>query len=124
MTQQFYHEFKGFIIHPSRCLVKIFSDDGENLICFEDIGEGTSVTNASEQLASEIVSQLKFNPKDCRFFETYQEYNYDGFDEIEYDWVKKIGIHLNGQTSNIVEWEAKHPKWRSAEKEIKDLFIT
>jgi len=89
----------------------MFTDDGDTFICFINIGEGTSVTNASEQLATEIVNNFLLNPGDCRFFETYQEYNYESFDEIEYTWVEK-GSH----------WEASGPQWRPGDENYKPLF--
>lgn len=107
MTQDFIHEFLGFHRIPSSCRVLMFSDDGDHFILFEDIDDGTSVTNASEQLATEIVEKFKLNPGDCRFFETYSQYHHDTVDEIEYTW--------NGN-------EAKHPRWKPAPKEIRELF--
>ena len=100
MTQEFIHDYKGYGAHPSQCLVKIFTDDGETFICFINIS-GTSVTNASEQLAQEIVNKFNLSPKDCRFFETYQEFNYDSFDEIEFSW-----------DLNQILWEAHNPRWK------------
>lgn len=111
MTQSFNHQFKGFGRVPSECSVMIFSDDGENLICFEDLNIGTSVTNASEQLATEIVEMLELNPNDCRFFETYTN---TSFDEITYTWIYGRG-----------RWEAKDPDWRPVgEDEINQLFMS
>jgi hypothetical protein len=111
MTHEFVHVFKGFGRVPSSCLVKMLSDDGETMICFIDLNDGTSVTNASEQLASEIVNEYNLDPYDCRFFETYQQYNYDSFDEIEYRWTDKHN-----------KWEAKEPEWRPADYYFKQLF--
>lgn len=107
MTKQFIHSFKGFGRVLSSINVRIFSDDGENFILFEDINDGTSVTNASEQLASEIVGKEGFNPPDCRFFETYSQYGYESIDEIEYVW--------NGKS-------ASHPNWKPSEPEIREMF--
>lgn len=113
MIEDFFHEYLGFGRVPSKCRIKIFSDNEENFICFEDIGEGTSVTNASEQLATEIVDQKDFIPSKCRFFETYSQYsNYESFDEITYQWT-----FIRGR------WEAKLPDWKPAEEEIKKIFI-
>lgn len=112
MTQKFYHKFKGFGMNPSRILVKIFSDDGENLILFEDINEGTSVTNASEQLASEIVNKMGYDPEECSFFETYSQYNYEDFDEIKYTWSKK----------SDGTWKAENPEWKPSSEEIRKLY--
>jgi hypothetical protein len=113
MTKEIIHSFKGFGRVPSHCVVRIFSDDGENLICFIDTNDGTSVTNASEQLASEIVNKCGFNPDECQFFETYSQYNYEDFDEIEYTWTKK----------SDGKWEARLPQWKPCSQEIKKLFI-
>ena len=107
MTKEIIHYYKGFGRVPSSCVIRIFSDDGEHFICFIDINEGTSVTNASEQLASEIVDKCRLNPGDCRFFETYKQYDYESIDEIEYTW--------EGKT-------AKYPKWKPSEPEIREMF--
>lgn len=112
MKKQFLHYFKGFGIHPSHCYVKIFYDDGENFILFEDIDDGTSVTNASEQLASEIVNEYGFHPGDCRFFETYRQYDYETFDEITYHWESNDKGHV-----------ASNPSWKPGEQALKDIFI-
>ena len=110
--KEFYHDYLGFGRIKSQCLVKIVSTGKTHYILFENLGLGTSVTNASEQLASEIVAKYGFDPKECRFFETYSEYDYDSFDEIEYNWLnKKDG------------WEAKNPKWKPGLDAIKKLLI-
>jgi hypothetical protein len=114
MTQEFLHVFKGFGRVQSQCLVRMYSDDGETFICFIDLGVGTSVTNASEQIATEIVNEYHLNPSDCRFFETYQQYDYDNFDEIEYKWE-----YINGKP------KAEHPNWKPSDEEhLKQIFIT
>jgi len=113
MTQEFIHSFKGFGKIPSSVRVKIFSDDGENFILFEDIDDGTSVTNVSEQLASEIIEREGFSPDSCRFFETYSQYDYDSVDEIKYNWLMKKDPN---------KWIAEHPQWSPAEPEIREMF--
>jgi len=111
MTHKFQHEFKGFGRVPSCCEVKIFSDDGEHLICFTDIGIGTSVTSATEQLVSEIVNNMELHPKDCRFFETYR--TTDTIEEITHQWC---------QDKNF-KWIAENPDWTLChEEEINILF--
>jgi len=111
MTEEFIHDFMGYGRVPSQCIVKIYSDDGETMICFIDIDKGTSVTNSSEQLASEIVNKFHLRPEDCRFFETYEQYDYETFDEVEYDW-----------WPDLAQWVARDPKWKPAEERLKDLF--
>jgi hypothetical protein len=116
MTQEFYHEFKGFGRVISQIKVKIFSDDGEHFILFEDINDGTSVTNASEQLATEIVQKLKLDHDECRFFETYSQYNYEDIDEIDYSW------RFEDKPFGISRWVAEFPHWKPSEPEIREMF--
>ena len=116
MTKEIIHHYKGFGRVPSHCVVRIFSDDGEHFICFMDINEGTSVTNASEQLATEIVDKCRLNPGDCRFFETYKQYDFESIDEIEYDWKSQM------QPFEPNKWVAKNPKWKPSDPEIREMF--
>lgn len=94
MRKTFNHNFKGYGTHPSECAVHIIDDNDKKLIVFEDLDKGTSVTNASEQLATEIVSLEGLDFTKCKFFETYVE---GLFDEVTYTW-------NNG--------EAKNPVWQ------------
>jgi hypothetical protein len=117
MTQQFQHDYTGWNGVRSRCNVMIFSDDGDHFICFENLGIGVSVTNASEMLATQIVAMQGFIPENCRFFETYREYDNETFDEIEYTWKSKAG--QDGKTY----WEAQTPHWKPGQVEIKNIFL-
>lgn len=121
MKTQFYHQFLGYDIHPSKCLIKIFSENDKHMICFIDIGEGTSVTNASEQLATEIIQKMGYDPDDCRFFETYSQYDYDTFDEIKYEW--SIISDYDHRNLEYIIFQAKHAQWIPAPEEIKELFL-
>lgn len=69
---------------PSACKVYIKDMDSVIWIGFENI-KGTSVTNASELIATQIVEKEGLDPSMCRFFEWYPEYGGD-LDEIEYIW--------------------------------------
>lgn len=112
MWQDFEHEYKGFGRVPSKCRVMIIKDENIHLICFEDLGYGTSVTNASEQLASEIVQKFNLDPKTCRFFETYEQYDNDTFDEIVYTWNLSHG-----------NWIATKPDWIFSPDDIRTIFM-
>ena len=116
MVQQFEHEFLGYGRVPSKCLVRIYSDDGENYICFKDLGIGTSVTNDSENIASQIVNKFNYQPSDCRFFETYDD---ETFDEITHNWV----YSRNKWVAYSPDWVAYSPDWKRNNK-IKNLFIS
>ena len=98
----FNHQYKGFGIHPSEFRVYVEKIDGIYHICFEDLGIGTSVTNASEQLASEMIIDLNVMPDICKFYETYDHPEGRTFDEITYTW---MGIM------------AKHPEWKASKKQ-------
>lgn len=67
-------------------------------LCFEDIGVGTSVTNASEIIATDIVSKHNLNPTKCKFFETYP-YS-DEFDEIIYKWDNNVAMSAKWKPCN------------------------
>ncbi len=69
---------------PSACKVYIKEIDFVVWIGFENL-QGTSVTNASELLATQILEKEELNPDQCRFFEWYPEYE-GSLDEIEYIW--------------------------------------
>lgn len=107
----FYYDYLGFGRIRSRCFVHIRIFRDKKLILFEDIGFGTSVTNASEQLASEIIQKMNYEHDDCRFFETYSQYDYDSFDEIKYTWTLKNE-----------KWIASYPVWKPSNN-VKPLFI-
>jgi hypothetical protein len=93
MLTQFLYAFKGTNNISSQCNVRVFSDDGETFILFENMDIGQSVTNASELLATQITKKLGLNPNDCRFFETYSEYDYETIDEILYTWENGIATN-------------------------------
>lgn len=115
MTVEFTHNYNVHGV-KSECVIKVYSDDGEHFMLFENIGIGVSVTNASEQLAEEIVAQLNLNPHDCRFFETYQEYDYETLDEIEYTWSHQI------ESNGTYKWHASNAIWSPA-NQFKTLFL-
>ena len=101
-------EYLGFGIHPSKCNVHIKIIDGVRHICFEDIGIGTSVTNASETIATTVINQLQIlpNPEKCKFYEMYRKYKETTFDEITYTWELQ-----NGKIT------AKSPNWKPSKNE-------
>lgn len=96
-------------IHPSKCMVYVKKVSNPRygdttFVCFEDLGVGTSVTNASEQLATEIVEKLSLEPEKTRFFETYDK---KILDEISYSWL---------------DYKASSPKWSRPYLDIRHVF--
>ncbi len=69
------YKFKGLGRHDSECKIEIWKDADKAVILFTDIGKGTSVTNASEQLVTEIYNKylLNYDKKNLMFIETYQK---------------------------------------------------
>ncbi|MDD5648996.1 MAG: hypothetical protein PHF86_01020 [Candidatus Nanoarchaeia archaeon] len=108
--EKFVHQFKALL--PSSCIIRIVDQDDKHMILFENTGDGVSVTNASEIIASEIIDKFKWHPANCRFFETYK--GYERVIEIQYSWI--VGVVSE-------KWEANHPDWSSVEQiQIKNLF--
>lgn len=57
----FEHRFKGYGIHDSKCRVRAFPvpPAGEHIVVvLTDLDEGTSVTNAAEQIAGEVLQRI------------------------------------------------------------------
>ena len=94
--KNYLHNYKGFGRHPSACRVHIKEMGTSTWIGFENSGEGTSITNASEQLASEIVDKENLTPNMCKFFEWYPEYG-GRVDAVSYHWKGLV---------------ASYPEWR------------
>lgn len=90
--RMFTHRFKGFGIHDSECLVEMWNlPNGKILVVLNDTGKGTSVTNASEQIITELYNQYLekwgYRPQECFFTETYDKYK-EGIDLIIPEWTK------------------------------------
>jgi hypothetical protein len=89
------HQFKGFHKCDSECFIHIDDSNPEKiLICFEDIDKGTSVTNFSEQLATEIIALKGYDPEKCRFFEYYGKILKE-YSRIDYEWHGKVASEPN-----------------------------
>ena len=63
---------------------------------------GTSVTNLSEQLATQVIEDFELDPFQCEFFEKYTYPNRpERLDKITYQFEKVAG-----------QWVATSPKWQ------------
>ena len=100
--KSFEHQYKGFGTHPSKCIVEIRDGETESYITFIDAGQGTSVTNASEQLANEV-RDMAANAK-IRFFERY----------VRNEAERKAGVkHTYDEVTYTEKNGAFHsPKWK------------
>lgn len=83
----FIHTFKGYGGCKSQCRVNVIEEDGQRIVVFTDLGIGTSVTNMSEHIATDIVNKLKFDPLTTLFAERYRPGQKDEtIDQILYQW--------------------------------------
>lgn len=99
--ETFTYDFIGFGGCESKCKVYITIMHDIAFICFEELEDnnGTSVTNMSEYLATQIVEKHNFKPGMCKFFESYPENRHRkdrSFDEILYTW--------NGTVASSPHW--------------------
>ena len=118
--ETFIHEYKGFGGCESRCKVYMVSDSPLTHFCFEELDDnyGTSVTNMSEYLATQMIQIFNLKPYECFFYETYPHSGKDrSFDEIKYIWIID-----ESPKSTILK--ATKPHWKPSDKrEIFELTI-
>lgn len=67
--------YKGYGNCNSYCKLEIWKEEDKAVVLFTDINIGTSVTNASDILVTEIYNNflLDYDKKNCLFMETYDE---------------------------------------------------
>jgi len=89
--ETFEHGFRavnfGFSKNLSTIRVHIFKHGEQRLVVFEDLAKGTSVTNASEQLATEVSRLKKLDPEKTVFVECYPYYRGEyPIDRVKYEY--------------------------------------
>ena len=90
------HEFLGFGRCKSECKVEIWMDNKHAFVLLTDLGVGTSVTNASEQIITEVFNKYlgnKYLPEDCSFSETYDRK--EGVDLVIPKWENKMVVSVD-----------------------------
>jgi len=91
------HGYLGFGRVVSNCQVEIWKlDEGRAVVLLTDMGQGTSVTNASETIITEVYEKhLKGTDKTkCLFMETYPYDNAD-IDQVVPTWDGDQVISVN-----------------------------
>jgi len=83
--KKYNHIYQGYSSIKSECRVHIIKSEDKILIGFEDVGVGTSVTNVTETIATDIVVKENLDPTKCRFFEFYPQHE-GTVHEIWYEW--------------------------------------
>lgn len=80
------HDFKGYGIHDSKINYHIYQTDDAKVVVLIDLGKGTSVTNAAEQLATELTVAENLNHKEVKWMELYPYYNHSAaWIDFKYD---------------------------------------
>lgn len=108
MAKVFDHNFNGFGRpgNSSTCRIHIFEHNEYKLVVFQDLGKGTSVTNASEQLATEIGRLENLDPEKTIWLECYPYYGGDyDIDQIKY-------------TYSLVDAEYSDPEWKPLKNKV------
>lgn len=83
--KNYIYNFLGFGMHPSSCRIHRIQKGDKTFVIFEDLGIGTSVTNASEDIAKDAVKEWGLDPESVIFLEWYPE-NGPVLDRITYTW--------------------------------------
>lgn len=102
------YKFKGFGIHPSECKVEIWADETKAIILFTDLGKGTSVTNAAEDLVEKVYNKhlASYAKENCTFFETYDRFKLENVDFIIPTW--------DGNKVTAVSWKPLAQRFNSS----------
>lgn len=108
--ETFEHTFKWQgRVSLSTIRVHLFTREELTIVVFEDLGKGTSVTNASEQLATEVARLKKINPDPSKtvWLECYPYYGGDwDIDQITYSFCD----------TNMSEFS--EPNWKPMKNEL------
>lgn len=87
--EQYHLTFKASNGYPSACELTIYRDI--QLVVVSETGEGMSVTNANERIATEVVKQYGLDPSRMLFVEHYPESQRpkpygESFDLVTFTW--------------------------------------
>ena len=101
------YEFKGFHGCNSICNISLWNNDERAVVVFHerDDNEGTSITNMSEHLATEIKNIFLpyFDDKAIHWFEhyCYTDIFHDTWDEITYETQHEKYAHPKRKPSSL-----------------------
>jgi hypothetical protein len=110
--------FRGFGGRPSVCRLQIRWKDDTALAMWTELNDnsGTSVTNASESLAGEVVAEFNLEPSKCLFIEHYPpQRGISGptWSIVSYEWEKGANDR----------WRARQAAWEAlTERDAKKLL--
>lgn len=115
MERELVFDFLGYGIHPSRCHLKIVEHEGLATVTLTELMDnpGTAVTNAIEDLATEVFRQFLtgYALENIRWIEHYPERRFgkemveESFDEVTLTW--------DGR-------KFRSPQWKRMRKAVND----
>jgi hypothetical protein len=96
--EEYVLDYSGPGGHASQCQITIYPKSG--LVIATDLGTGTSVTNAVEQIASEVLKRHHMEPDKLFFIEHYTQGPYGPqetadlviFDQADTDQIRKDSL--------------------------------
>ena len=99
----------GTLTFTSHCHLRILQTDQETLIIATEVSTnpGTSITNATEIIATDVVRRWQLDLRKTRFIEHYTPESFEGADEEEY---KEVRFTWIGQQADDPEWRKLSPQ--------------
>ena len=106
--------YKGYGIHDSQCYVEIVKH-GDHTFVIMTNGTGTSVTNACEQIATELFNTHNILRECAQLPIFIEHYDYDdnqgldtSFTEVQFDITD--------------DFKCSNPKWKPVGRDYQDVF--
>ncbi len=98
----------GTLRFASHCHLRILQNDQETLVIATEVNTnpGTSLTNAAEIIATNVVKRWQLDPTRTRFIEHYTPESFEGADE-EY---KEVRFTWISQQADDPEWRMLSPQ--------------
>jgi hypothetical protein len=112
--------FLGYGIHRSFCRMRVFANGRDIIVVLtqEDANEGTSVTNAVEQIASEMLPYLITHPSKrdiITWIEHYEEH--ETFDRVTFE------KFVERPTATTPFGHFSGPKWQRMQREELEQLV-
>ena len=123
-----YPDFLDYGMHPSRCGITTITSNGNILIIFSDLNNGISVTNAIDQIATEVYSQQYSHVLLDHFF-VIEHYGHLSESEYIREHKNEKGIPLRDYVFDLVSlsWNGtsfSQPNWRRISLgDVKDILL-
>jgi hypothetical protein len=115
-SKEAHFHFKDALKRSGECLIRVYELGSRVVVIATDLDEGPSVTNAAEEIATQIVEQFNIDPERLIWVEHYPRK----------DTRAKPGTALGEEYDFVVfEWDGDHfrnPDWTYSNRlEIEEL---